>query len=220
MMKIMIGKIMRYLKTYEIVNSLNKLDEVFSEVNDYVNDLKKCEPGSLLYRGIPNAGKPYDIKMFEPVFDRYPINTPKDIHDDLNNLFYKKFGWYCRDGVFCFGNIYDNNTLKFDCDYAATSENAYLVFPADDYKIIWSPDVYDLFSELEYDENEDDEFSRDHSVLSDLVEKYKSGDLCKALHYENEIMVDCEYYYLVNQKYKYEVIERIWGLTKEEFDNL
>ena len=67
---------------------------------------------------------------------RKPRDATPEIHDYLNNLFKKKFGWPVRNGVFVSGNW----------SQVESYGDAYIFFPIGDYEYAWSPGVDDLWS--------------------------------------------------------------------------
>ena len=78
---------MKFLKRYENFKSTKAtLDEVFSECNVFIEDLKKCEKGSFLIRGVTNTD--IDIEMFERDYNRAPRDLSYDLHKKFNFFFF------------------------------------------------------------------------------------------------------------------------------------
>ena len=143
---------MRYLKTYEALlpkkqKTVMKVGQIGDDIKTilkdceiFINDLKKCDKGYFLSRGIYN--KTYDIEKLSYDMDREPRDTEIALHDQLNNWFEEYFGWMVRNGLFCFGRPKHN----LDTDYGSKS---YLLFPIGDYDIVWSKYIDDLYSYLD-----------------------------------------------------------------------
>ena len=149
---------MKYLKKYEKVKTEKLLDEVFSDCKPFIEELRSCEKGSFLVRGVGKHGEEmYDIKKFTlNLDDRTPRDMPIETHVELNHLFDEYLGWDVRNGLFTFGrNVFDNDELTssqqskygwLDTDYG---QRTYLLFPCDDFEFAWSPQIMDLYSDLE-----------------------------------------------------------------------
>jgi len=197
----MIKKYKLFLENKEEIT----LDDVFNNCKPFIEDLKKSKKGDFLLRGVGElkfsawANKrsvDYNIEKFDAPNDRIPRNMPIDDHDEFNFLFNKKFGWNVRGGIFCFGyNLNKEGDIK-DTGYGNKS---FLMFPLGDYKLAYSPHINDLF--IEYDDKQ----------IPETVDGYKNTSLKNAIYYENEISIDCDEYYLVDQKNLNEIIERIWN---------
>lgn len=70
--------------------------------------------------------------------NRRPKDTPQELHDMLNEMFVKKFGWPVRNGVFATTNY------EQDKEYGDVS----VFMPIGEYKYAWSPKVTDLYMDL------------------------------------------------------------------------
>jgi len=90
-----------------------------------------------LWRGIEM--KSDDITKIIPRKNRYPKDTPQDIHDAFDSMFKQRFGWKARsEGVFCYA------TKGATTGYGAAS---YMIFPIGDWGFLWSSKINDLYSE-------------------------------------------------------------------------
>ncbi len=205
---------MKYIKKYEDVQLEKLLDQVFQDCDIFINDLKKCKIGSFLTRGIwekrirGNNYENFDIQEFDlDLRNRQPENTPNIVHDKLNELFNKKFGWNVRNGAFCFGNQTTRQNYKhpFDTEYGS---NTYLLFPIGEYQFVWNEEIKDLFYEIDFVDEKHIEKSEEN--LQEIVDTYSDENLCNAIESKNEICIESNSYYLINQKYIIELIERIW----------
>jgi hypothetical protein len=149
------------------------------------------DSGRFLYRGLSREVRDYVI--FKPRTDRKPANTPKEIHEVLDNLLYKKFGWRPRsEGVFCIA----------DSEEASDYGYPMIVFPYDGFKYIWVPtrDSYISISDPNKDEK-----------VENLLKGYTDTNITKALRAKYEITIKCSKYMAINQKYS----ENLKHLLKE-----
>jgi hypothetical protein len=132
--------------------TINKLKKGYSEHYKFVSDMliemtdqdfeshwSRC----FFYRGT------HGPKIFERSVkqDRRPKDTHYKLHNWLDNEFQKKFGWRPRTqglfatGDFGFANGYQNG--------------AWIIFPSNGYKFIWSHKVSDIYKNLNFDAYED-----------------------------------------------------------------
>jgi hypothetical protein len=152
-----------------------------------------------IYRGSDKSIR--DYKIITPRKNRKPLDTPIEIHRELDKLFHKKFGWYVRsEGVFTTGSR------------ASASEygQPYIILPIGKFKYVWSPYIRDLHSKLVntgviYARGgvskvimEKEEYT---PILEELINKYKDKDFDTAIHIGNEISIKCDEYYMINENY-------------------
>ncbi len=100
--------------------------------------LKECE-GLMMYRGYKGGGGGWSERTVRT--DRYPKDTPQEIHDELNNEFEAAFDWPVRSGVFCTG----------DLNFALGYGNAITIWPKDGYKYAWSTSYRDLYVDANFE---------------------------------------------------------------------
>jgi hypothetical protein len=127
--------------------------------------------------------------------DRKPLDSPLEFHNLVDDWFNKKFGWKARSsGVFCWGT-----------PFPLLLEN-WMVFPAGNFRYIWSPKIHDLYGHVESDFNmvnigtlDTGEGSEQaYNIFFDNMSKtYTDKNLKKSVVSSNEVMVDCKYSYLV-----------------------
>jgi hypothetical protein len=92
-----------------------------------------------LWRGSDEEFSGY-IKELAPRTDRRPRDTKRWVHDLFDDAFEKKFGWRVRSEAI-FATAAKNVADGF-------GNRAYLFFPFDGFKIIWSSEVDDLTNKL------------------------------------------------------------------------
>jgi len=109
-----------------------------------LRELNSQETPPLLYRG---------IKSNDPIFigtvrkNRRPKDTGIEYHNLFNNSFFKLFGWKPRsEGLFVSGEVWSTKSYG----------DTYIIFPMGDFKFIYSPNVIDLYVELQNITNYDD----------------------------------------------------------------
>jgi hypothetical protein len=120
-------------------NQIIEIDKIFNECSDYIDIVKDSR--RLLWRGLKKS-EPTQWDDHETILELYPQqnrkprDTPKQIHNILDNVLFEKFGWYPRStGVFAFESI---NLVR---QYG----EPYMIFPVNGYKYIWSPDINDFY---------------------------------------------------------------------------
>lgn len=227
-------KIKNYINFLNENNNIDKkLDKVFDECKPYIDMVKSCKFNRLLYRGFSET----DIKIEKINHNWYrtPKDTPQEFHDFINEILYDKFGWLGRNGVFSFfmnisktqnsyfnketyilfpiGNfdylwnpkihdLYSDYELEFEGFYVPINviENEWdnNKYGADKYSVF--EDFYNMrmvyYKELFYEK------------LENFSNEYIDYDICKSKK-TNEIIINCDSYYLVNMKYTDKILKRI-----------
>jgi len=123
----------------EIYNSLDYF-ELYDLKNDclpYLKNLKK-DNYKFLYSG--RQSKKLNIKKKKVRKNREPLDTPKEIHNLLNQKFYEKFGVKARsESLFAISSI----------SSAISYGESYYIFPVGkNYSFIYSEQIPDLFSHI------------------------------------------------------------------------
>jgi len=195
------------------------------EIKEMLN--KDCSQflreGVILYRGMNKDIPEYEIMKRQ--HNRRPKDMPTQIHHMIDKLLEKEFGWKPRSsGVFATASI---NDAKFYSKYTINPENnsvsredPYIFVPKGEYQMVYNPGISDLYPYIKtiLDEIFDDDFyvygrpSIDDEIMKELeehlielVEGFQDYDIVDAASNYNEIMFDCDEYYLFNIKYKSEI---------------
>lgn len=176
----------------EIISTLK------SECGDYVDQIK-----SLPYLKCSLVSGRNETKLFlkKPIRkDRKSLNTPSEIHNIMNGLFYDKFGIKARsETMFCYFN--DINSLSNGNMYG----KYYLVFPINKFKLIYSEEVKDLYVDLSgLFFNHFDVVSRD---LDEII-KQKQKEVFYIADKHNK-----DHYMIMNRQI-------VKSLTKKEFQEM
>ena len=100
----------------------------------FIKDIKGVN--KLLYRSSPRIIESYQI-IRSHLMDRIPKDIDRQMHDELNDEFERRFGWAVRNGVFA-SSDYD--------DIKSYHKNTYIFFPIGNYECVWSPYVDDLYA--------------------------------------------------------------------------
>jgi hypothetical protein len=134
--------------------------------------------------------------------DRKPKDMPEETHKIIDNWFYKKFGVRSRSNA-VFATFNEYNTYQYG--------DLFMIFPIDNYIVISSDKVKDLWLYFKRKENwilNPDDFNDKKkykedmwSILNDL--EYKKG----FPRHRNELMITCKEYYLVNYEYEPELLK-------------
>lgn len=115
-------------------------DTLRGDCISFVDDLKNS---GLIYRGrnvhdktaASVRGKYGLYRMKSRLEDRKPLSTDPKMHDEVNKVFERKFGWKVRNGVFTKG-----------VDVVGGYGESHIFFPIGDYEFVWSPMVKDLWT--------------------------------------------------------------------------
>jgi hypothetical protein len=122
---------------------------------------------------------------------RKPKDTPLLVHNAMNEVFKKKFGWNARNGVFVTGSDM----------FAGTFSTVHAVFPIGEFKFLWSPQIEDVYGDVVEpvlgDDWEEDWADRGEIHFQDdlLGYPWSTKDFAEALKSMHEIMLSCESYY-------------------------
>lgn len=131
--------------------------------------------------------------------DREPLDTPIELHDLLDEWFLRKFGWKARsEALFCW-------PLKFK---DSSVQGKWMVFPVGSYKYVWSDEVSDLWGDLG-----DFPYSSIDDMHAHFIHKfaktYRNDKIKMSVLFENEIMVKCDYAYMVRPELMEQVNEML-----------
>lgn len=122
--------------------------------------------------------------------DRKPLDTHPTLHQKLDDWFFENFGQRPRtQAMFCFG---DSRSGVDATDHYGTT---YAVFPIGKFEYVWSPDVQDLYSQME--ESGDNKYLDSDEDFDEYMKglHYRDDNLWKAVTSKNELMVSCKKYY-------------------------
>lgn len=113
--------------------------EILEKECSQILDIYKKNKG-FIFRGITRKYAPNRLYKITPRADRKPKDTNPIIHKFVDDFFEERVGWRPRsEGIFC--------TPRY---HEATSygHNAYIVFPKDGFKYLWSPNIEDLYCDV------------------------------------------------------------------------
>jgi hypothetical protein len=171
--------------------------------SEYISSLSICKRDSYLLRGYKKPIPSFE-KFNHDLMDRKPLNTPHKIHDTVNSIFFKKFNWKIRNGVFCYGFHFGHNK-PIDLGYG----KQYLFFPIGGFDFVYNPDFFDFYHYVTENETSQKDFEKLNFLNDSLKNAIEAGD--KEDDLSNEISVKVSSYYLVNPKYREEISRVIWG---------
>lgn len=209
-------------KEFILENLDDPIEVLISEnCKPFLQEMKKCK--NLFYRGISYVIN--DIEELEILEKRVPRDTPKKIHNKLNTLSNKKFGWKIRNGIFVSTDKLEcskyHNSPGDDCPDSYGSTNIFL--PIGEYKYVWNDRVKDLTEQINDDsmarfddwinwedskiplDKQKEKYIKDlETYLNKIVNGYKTDNFQDANFQEVSFM--CDKYYLVNSKH-YSIIK-------------
>jgi hypothetical protein len=179
----------------EMIRFSDKFKIIEKECSEICDIYRKKGGISFLYRGSENYYSQF--QKIKPRTDRIPTDTNPEMSNYLDELFYKKFGWKPRrTGVFCTGDLM--KTYHY-------GNSSYIIFPKNGFEFIWSNTIKDLYNLLTWNNIQDlflkNKLKPDKSFEDELnliINSYKNKDLYKAINSKNEIMIKCDYYYVIN----------------------
>lgn len=125
--------------------------------------------------------------------DRQPMSTPFRLHAMVDDWFLEHYGnRYRSNSVFATGSD----------EQARPYGDVFALFPIGDFKFCWSANIHDLYDEWGTIERESK--TMDEDKLREIINKtltrgeYRTENLPAAIKSGHEVMLKCEYYYLLN----------------------
>jgi hypothetical protein len=164
------------------------LQLIKKDCQPYINILKKLSFKYYLLSGrqLGYGSLNFDKKKIRT--DRKPKDTPIEIHEWIDDWFYKKFGIKARSStLFC----------TSDKSFAISYGKIYYIFPIGDFEFIWNTKKQDLYNRAYMDRGIDKYIDY---FMTDYAPYYVKGHKKEALKLRNEIMLYCKEYYILNSK--------------------
>ena len=167
--------------------------------------LKEIHGAGFLWRGSDRSTRK-GIEIIVPRKDRHPKDMPKVTHDMIDKILKKKFGWKPRsEGVFC-------SPVPSVAQLYGLDNYVYLIFPRGPFKYLWSPEIYDLFTELKREnllfhdkpDKKDIRFTYDYEDFKKILDTYTDKNLKEAIKRGVEITIKCNSYYFVEDWYTFQ----------------
>jgi len=111
-------------------------------IKDYIKEMKPNPESFVFYSGRKNKTNPVFEKDIRT--DRWSIDTPDDVTDFVDDLFYKKFKVRPRRG-----GVFTTGRYTMAHGYG----HVFGLFPQGKYKFIWSPKIADFFMNVVESDN-------------------------------------------------------------------
>jgi len=157
--------------------------------------------------------------------DRKPTDTPKAVHELLDNLFYKKFGIKSRSN-----SVFATSSPAVAASYG----HSFLILPMGKFTFLYNPLITDLYNRVrEIGRKEDiilsknsyptdDEMKVLETILEKEMHKYTNKDLKKGITARVEIMVQCKEYFAIDSLYEsyFTAYFRTYGIIPPTPENL
>jgi hypothetical protein len=172
------------MKLYEIAVPDVDIAKLKQLCAPYIEVLKHTD-GAPLFRGYKGSRftNVEGFNVIEPNLNRVPVDTPRVLHDALNQSFKRAFGFPYRNGVFA-SSSYD------DARYYGP---VYAVFPIGELHYIWSKQISDLYVQLDktfdFETLESSKQSLINAVAS-IADAYQNNELDKAIQTGHEVMLN------------------------------
>lgn len=116
-------------------NLRNIPEDIWNLIENFLQETE----GNLMWHGANNKILGYDMAIIKPVHKRpSPRNTPSNIHNELIRAFDEAGFKANRDDLFVTGDIHEASS------YGVPGA----VFPLGDYDFTWSPEILDMFTDL------------------------------------------------------------------------
>jgi len=201
----------------EDIESIQKIiDTLKSKCSKYYNEVKKN--GHVFFRGTYKVDWREPITAITPRTDRRPKDTSKVLHNLIDDMLEKKFGWRPRsEGVFTTSHR----------GMVTSYGNQFSVWPIGDFKFVWSDETRDLFNWLRHTLKLSDsdmknptkvlkstQDSKNMDKIKKLINSFQDINMTSAWKSGNEVVFKCKQYYLVNAHHtKYVSNEDMEDLT-------
>jgi len=175
----------------------------------FIKDLMSIRGKNMLYTGRSDYSRE-DFKLKKVRKERDPVDTPKLIHNWVDDWFYKKFGVRAR-----------SNSLFASFNYRQANSygvEAYIAFPVGQYKAISSHKVDDLFEVIitakgdfdpgayKLDTNtwlEELPLDKQTEFKEHIYSKLDDANYQnKLVFHQNEYMIVCDEYYIVKLEHE------------------
>jgi hypothetical protein len=169
------------------------VDIIRKDCKPFIDELKKYKGNETLYRGVDEL-RGWCLQKRRRQ-DRKPLNTPASMQEFFDEVFYDKFGWRPRStGVFASSNYTEVKNYY--------GWKPYVFLPVGPLDFIWSKEVNDLFfdspNKIEWNKAADKEPLKEE--IRELLDTYRSDNLSLAIDTKNEIMFNCDYYWLIDDE--------------------
>jgi hypothetical protein len=204
--------------TYEVTNDDNDIyvldTTTMLKIKKECSDIIKIYDKSnrVLYRGVTSNVKINNhVVKLTPRTDRKPKDTNMVIHKIFDDVLYKKFGWRPRsEGIFCTSNIFTS---------ASYGNVVGIVFPKNGFDYVWSHKVNDFYSDIidtvefkdimldilnknKTTDIKKGEYTKEqlkymNEIIKNTLDEYTNDYLENAVMIGNEVMIKCDYYYLL-----------------------
>jgi hypothetical protein len=167
----------------------------------------KESKGNILYHGTANTVYGYEITQWKE--REKPTNSPKVLHDKLNELFKKMFGYPIRNWLFTTGNLETSWLYSGSINrYISTA-----IFPIGEYEYVYASDkdaedLYTMYSSYLTDVSIKNatmpRSEKDIAATNLLLKKVPhlhwkfNEDLISGIKSGNEVMIKCNKFYQFN----------------------
>lgn len=131
-----------------------RLDHYLNEEEknySYLDIEKDCKPYLSEMKNAKNFLMRYSLNYkFDTIVkyklkrDREPVDTPKVLHDIMNDGLKERFGWYPRSNGLFTWLLEKPKTMRLP---ATSNKRPVLVFPISNYKYVYNPQIEDVYME-------------------------------------------------------------------------
>lgn len=164
---------------------------------------------------IPTAR--HDVYFADAKRDREPRDTPMQVHNIVNNYFRQRYGHPFRNGVFATGyfndaTIYSANHSAFALIPIGTFSWLCCADTSGEYRDLtelWKRTFEEIHASVSDDNPDLNAYEVDEEAIPSAIEElmtlmhdvewYHNESLMSCIHSENEIMIKCDKFYLVDR---------------------
>jgi len=199
---------------------LNQVGTIRQNCQPYLQQNGGAIDHDALYRGVkPPGGHSVTgdgdadvIRKEVRLTDRRPSDTPRELHNFVNQYFQTHYGAPFRTAMFASGSQGQAN------DYGTV----YVIFPAGEFQFLWSPDIEDMYSltaeyGLEHHMEPGAQKEAFETLEDNVLRTYQTDNLVEAIGSNHEIMIRCSHYYgihsdiMYNKELQHQIREGLYG---------
>lgn len=190
-------KLCEYERDYHALQ--NAAQQIFENCSEFLTAIDYKIERHVLWRGLSSRNVPDIFELFLLQDRERARDTPRVIHDEVNNWFIQEYGIpYRTEAIFCTGS------KKMALEY---SRSVGAIIPYNGYEFIYSNTIKDLYHSIEFNSpllsmvNSKEytylELNREVDILLHSGE-YSNTNIVDAIQSDAEIMLHSDKYYIVN----------------------
>ncbi len=164
------------MKIIEVLNQDTKIERIAELI------LRDCQPflQQSKLKHVYRAIKENDFFVKKQARqNRRPKDTDSSIHDLINEVGRKVFGWNIRNGVFAFGSFTQAENFSLDATHGNEIYNVYEIFPIGNFQFVYNIEYEDFY-----------EFRDSNFIYNIMIKHFIKGG-----NYRELVEIIKKYYY-------------------------